>query len=496
MLTSAKLRQAPIRNVYIDCTSTCGNDLNSGIQRLVRNIVNTAPQAGSPLGLTCQGMALDRWRGFRPTGPLPVPAGRGKQPTSATGDAGHGLATRIRAALKAVRLFDTARWARRLLRDARNEVARMARAWLPPLICFGEGDLLLLADATWAPGYPWEDVQAAQARGALVGLVVYDLIPIQYPQSVDPHTLALFSPWWNKVRGIPDFIVCISKAVVHDIQEVDRMHPEREPLSVHRLSHFRLGAELDGALPGGTVRDHVAAAFGSELKSETPPEQPLPALNKDRLRPVAFPPVQPCRLDPSAASGDRRTYLMVGWICARKSQGLVLDAFERLWSQGADLRLVMVGKYYWDADGIVLRIRNHPQFGQKLFWFEDLSDAELDFGYRHAAAMITASYVEGFNIPIVEALSKGCPVIASDIAVHREVGGDYAAFFPSGDSLALARLISRHQALKTLPGVKSSANFHWPDWTESCRELLDRVVEQTSGMSTASSTPAVARSVA
>src|SRR5262249_40144708 len=119
----------------------------------------------------------------------------------------------------------------------------------------------------------------------------------------------------------------------------------------------------------------------------------------------------------------RKTYLMVGTVEPRKNHAHVLSAFEQLWSAGADVNLAIVGKYSWNSTEFKERLRRHPCFGNRLFWFEDVRDGELEYCYRHAAALITASYAEGFNLPIVEALRAGCPVLASDIPVHREVGG-------------------------------------------------------------------------
>ena len=46
---------------------------------------------------------------------------------------------------------------------------------------------------------------------------------------------------------------------------------------------------------------------------------------------------------------------------------------------------------------------------------------------RGATAVVAPSSVEGFGLPVAEALSLGVPVIASDIAAHREVGGTESA---------------------------------------------------------------------
>jgi O-antigen biosynthesis alpha-1,2-rhamnosyltransferase len=301
------------------------------------------------------------------------------------------------------------------------------------------GDVLLLPDGSWDPGLPWREIAAARRHGAVVGLVLHDLIPLRFPDLVAPDTHRLFARWWKKVRHAADFAIGVSQSVVDDIDVVDRSRSGGRVPALLRAGTFRNGAGLEGIVSGESVRDEIAAAFKEARRG--------------------------------------KTYLMVGVVARRKNHALALDALERLWAAGADMHLVIAGKYGWDCPETAERIRRHPQYGRKLFWFENVSDHELDHCYRHAAALITTSQAEGFNLPIVEALSRGCPVLASDLAVHREVGGAYAAFFQAGDGAALAALISRHQERGTLPGVKSSADFHWPDWTESCRELLERVLE-------------------
>ena len=82
---------------------------------------------------------------------------------------------------------------------------------------------------------------------------------------------------------------------------------------------------------------------------------------------------------------------------------------------------MMFGRPGWRLDRLARRIRKHPQFGQRLIWFETGSDAELDYAYRHASALIFASRCEGFGLLLVLAMHYGLPVIASDIPVFREI---------------------------------------------------------------------------
>jgi glycosyltransferase involved in cell wall biosynthesis len=82
---------------------------------------------------------------------------------------------------------------------------------------------------------------------------------------------------------------------------------------------------------------------------------------------------------------------------------------------------------------------------------------------------VTPAYVETFAHPLVEAMAGGLPVIASDLAVHREVCGDAALYFPmfSPDLLAetVARVAQSPELFKKMSerGLKRSGDFSWKD---------------------------------
>ena len=63
----------------------------------------------------------------------------------------------------------------------------------------------------------------------------------------------------------------------------------------------------------------------------------------------------------------------------------------------------------------------------------DVSAAELEWLYANATLLVFASRYEGFGLPILEAASRGLPVIASDIPALRETAGDAARFVAPGD---------------------------------------------------------------
>ncbi len=62
-----------------------------------------------------------------------------------------------------------------------------------------------------------------------------------------------------------------------------------------------------------------------------------------------------------------------------------------------------------------------------------IDDAELAWLYQHGDALIAPSAYEGLDFPVLEALSLGLPVAASDLPVHREIGGTQCVYFRVGD---------------------------------------------------------------
>ena len=70
------------------------------------------------------------------------------------------------------------------------------------------------------------------------------------------------------------------------------------------------------------------------------------------------------------------------------------------------------------------------------------SSADLQWLYRTAALYILPSRYEGFGLGVLEAMARGCPVLASDIPVLREVGGEAVAYVDSLDPRLMAGAIT------------------------------------------------------
>jgi glycosyltransferase involved in cell wall biosynthesis len=158
--------------------------------------------------------------------------------------------------------------------------------------------------------------------------------------------------------------------------------------------------------------------------------------------------------------GVRRPFILfVGTIEPRKGVGDVLDAHAALRSHHPDLGLVLAGPMGWgeppdlDRPGVVATDR--------------VGDRELDVLYRSAVALADPERYAGFGLPLVEAMARGCPVVATATSSLPEVVGDAGDIVPVGDVDALADALLRlvedgaHRAQRSEAARRRSSEFTW-----------------------------------
>jgi glycosyltransferase involved in cell wall biosynthesis len=118
----------------------------------------------------------------------------------------------------------------------------------------------------------------------------------------------------------------------------------------------------------------------------------------------------------------------------RRNKNLLflLQVFERLVRTrriAQQTRLVIVGIPGPETNAI-LRFLAAAGIADRVLLLNGLSDEELQWCYRNCALLLAPSLIEGFGLPIAEALLAGCNVICSDIPAFREVGGDRCRYIP------------------------------------------------------------------
>ena len=132
--------------------------------------------------------------------------------------------------------------------------------------------------------------------------------------------------------------------------------------------------------------------------------------------------------------------LHVGSNIPRKRLDVLLDLFAIVRVQFPNLRLVQVGGP-WPAD-LAERIER-LRIGPAVTQLRGLTRQELAELYRRASATLITSEAEGFGLPAIEALACGTPVIASDLPVLREVGGDAVSYCPVANVPAWVETVRR-----------------------------------------------------
>jgi glycosyltransferase involved in cell wall biosynthesis len=164
--------------------------------------------------------------------------------------------------------------------------------------------------------------------------------------------------------------------------------------------------------------------------------------------------------------------LYVGNAYPHKNLETLLDVFADLREDKPELKLVLVGK----PDYFYQRIQQYAQ-SLNLWQKENINssavfpgyvpDAQLEILYQEAKAYVFPSLYEGFGLPPLEAMAKGCPVISSDRASLPEILGMAAVYFnpeDKNDFLSKIKLVLNDSDLRQKMkerGYKRSRLYNW-----------------------------------
>ena len=116
-----------------------------------------------------------------------------------------------------------------------------------------------------------------------------------------------------------------------------------------------------------------------------------------------------------------------------------------------------------------------------------LSPDQLAAHYRAAVALVYPSRYEGFGLPILEAMSYGCPVITSTRASMPEVAGANALLVDPDDAESLEQAlltVARDRGLRqrmALAGPERAARFTWHETAQRTAAVYQEVLEHRRG---------------
>lgn len=184
---------------------------------------------------------------------------------------------------------------------------------------------------------------------------------------------------------------------------------------------------------------------------------------------------------PTARPCDTPYFVMLGTIEPRKNHWFILHVWRRLVEMLGDAapKLFIIGRRGWECENVVDMLERCESLREHVIELDNCSDGDLQAYLHHARALLFPSFVEGYGMPLVEALENGVPVLASDLAVFREIAGGIPDFLDPLDGPAWIRSILSYASETN--GTRDAqrariTQFRAPTW-EQHFECVDGLLE-------------------
>lgn len=309
-------------------------------------------------------------------------------------------------------------------------------------IIFYPEDMILSVDLVYdLPEKLRDKLLSLKRKGIPLYFILYDLIPVRYTKWFEGDSvnvereqyLKLFKDWIHFICMNANGILCISQSVMKDLQSYLKENYYSQ-LVLPKVDFFHLGFDIKSSTP----------SKGLSLDSE----KMLNSINKSI------------------------NFLMVGTVEPRKGHMKILNAFEVLWNNGYDINLIIVGKKGWLVEDLALKILDHKELGNHLYWLTNTNDEYLERIYSASTCLIAASEAEGFGLPIIEAAYYKLPIIANDIDIFRELCGENAFFISSLSTDECVRYLKKWLLDFSSNKHIKSHEISILTWKDSVRQLI------------------------
>jgi len=259
--------------------------------------------------------------------------------------------------------------------------------------------------------------------GARFVCMLHDLIPITYPEYVRPNRR-----WrhWRAMRTITRFF----DAVI-----------------------------VNSRTTGDEFRHFVQSEFG--------PGTRVPSIHIALPGVRAFP--HPGVAPKLAGAPESVPYFVVlGTIEPKKNHLLLLNLWTRLAAtMERPPRLLVIGARGWENEQVVDMLERSHRLRGLVEEMNHLGDAGVGRLLGQARAVLVPSLIEGFGLPLAEALASGVPVICSDIPAFREVGRGVPDYLDPLDLLAWRDAVIDYtgaDSVRRAAQLERLANWHAPQW--------------------------------
>lgn len=219
---------------------------------------------------------------------------------------------------------------------------------------------------------------------------------------------------------IPSGVRGAKVVTIHDLAfyEPGMTSPDFARMKIQQIEHLILKQKPDAVLTVSHYSKQTLIERFPQLKDRVL----VTHLGHEHLISPSTTSVQPL-------SAPKPYFLFVGNLEARKNVGRLLQAFEAYCAHQKDdeTELILIGRGgYGFAD--IQKTHHSMRNPSKVKFLGHVTHQELKSYYQGALAFLYPSIIEGFGLPLVEAMLEGCPILTSDRTSTKEVAGDAALF--------------------------------------------------------------------
>lgn len=266
-------------------------------------------------------------------------------------------------------------------------------------------------------------------------VTIHDLTFARHPEFVEPKNLEFLRKWVPDTLARATLIIAVSEST-------------KEAL----LEEFKISSDKV---------EVVHEAAGPEFAKEVPAEE------IERIK------------EKYGIEGDY--FLAVGTLEPRKNLKTLLMAMASLRREVTE-QLVVVGGQGWLFDE-TKELLEKLGLGDRVIFTDYAPQGELPALYQGAKLFVFPSLYEGFGIPMLEAMSAGTPVVASNTSSLPEIGGGAALYFDPHDGKALKHAVTRVLTDEPLrerlaeAGREQAAGFSWDKTAQHTLGVYERALQ-------------------
>ncbi len=267
--------------------------------------------------------------------------------------------------------------------------------------------------------------------------------------------------------------------LVHDIIPITNPEFTRPQATIRHLRYVKRVAKIAHTIiANSTYTSDCLKEYASKVNL------PLPRIEVARLG-----------VDESFAAArapaEPRTpyFVFISTIEPRKNHTMLLQVWQRLVTKlgSASPKLVLIGRRGWENEHpfvgplLVDLLERCEMLRNCVMECSNVPDQLLIKLLAGARAALLPSHIEGFGLPLAEALAVGTPVICSDLPPFREIAGDIPEYVDALAGRGWIRLITEYSAAdspKRSAQIERMKAFQPSRWSDHLA-VLDSVLAKT-----------------